>query len=130
MNLTSPFVMDLDTITRNQSKMQGTFYYLKDIPKYKSQKPYYYASELLPEQEKFRSNIERAPYAGTITDVRGCEDLISLDFHGFTVSKLPSQVSNTNLKDEQACEKFLLAVAEWMKEFMDAELVLCYEYRV
>lgn len=105
--------------------------YLKDSPRYNSEKPYYqlYSPEEEYDPDNTRHhNLEYETHSGiSITDIRGCEIKPSIDECGFAVLKHDSKVNEFNIPAD--IEAYKGETEELLKSQMGAEYVCCYEVR-
>lgn len=109
------------------------FSYIKISDHHSVEKPYYYSGPLPPDQEEPRTNTEFASH-GNITayNIRGHEHEASLDQHGFEFRVVPTKVNISQPVDreEKFGEEYMEEVSAWLKNELQAELVLCYNCRV
>lgn len=109
----------------------GQFEYIADLQEYAYEKPYYFSGPIPEEQEHLRSNIKYVRHNVSLRDLRGREQDLKLEQHGFEFPRLPTKLSLTieeNCMDES--HAYMEEVAQWLKERLAAEMVLCYAYRV
>ena len=120
----------ISELLKGQPVTQCAFSYLADIEKYHSEKPYVYSGPLPPGAERLRTNIETSVYKNlTATDIRGHEDRLSLDQHGFKIRRL-SQTQDELDVSKNNPEQYMQGLAAMMKQDPDCELALCYNCRV
>ena len=108
---------------------RGSFMYLKDVPEYQDNKPYYYTGPLPESQEHMRTNLHYENHENIeFHDIRGNESFFTLDRHGFEMTKFPplSRGSDNALP----LDDYMEFVAAYMKRHMKAELAVSYNYKV
>ena len=118
------------TILEEQPRVKGTVHYLKDLALYHTEKPYYYSSHLPPGQDHLRTNITREPRTVEFIDLRGREDVFSLDDHGFAFAKSPPGVKPGDLEEQEARDTYLRSLSAMVKDSTNSEIVVCYDYTV
>ena len=107
-----------------------SFDYLSRDKLYDDEKPYYFSGPLSKDQEKARSNLAYTTHDGIkLRDIRGFEHSLSLDIHGFRMLKYKPQVSLVD-PDDQQIHGYLTETSNFLKEVLDAEAVITYNYRV
>ena len=107
-----------------------SFDYLSDANIYKLEKPYYFSGPLEKDQEQSRSNLEYTTHGNiSLRDLRGSEKQLSLDVHGFQLIKHIPRVSLDHPDDEQI-QSYLSETADFLKDTLDVEIVITYNYRV
>jgi hypothetical protein len=112
-------------------KTLASFSFIENLPLYDHEKPYYLNCDLPAEQEQFRTNlryvkVDQIP----VSDVRGCEQILSLEEHGIEVAKFRPDTLLTAPWAELPIEPYLREVAQWLKSKLGAHSVLPYNYKV
>jgi hypothetical protein len=118
--------------SRDLPETRSSLSYIKFSPKYETEKPYYYSGPLEPGEEGLRSNVEYETHDHIpICNLRGQEQHLSVEENGFELKCLPFHADSNALKEgREELEAYINALSSWMKERFDAEIVLCYDYRV
>ena len=107
-----------------------SFDYLSRNKIYDIEKPYYFSGPLEKEQEKIRSNLTYTTHGNVqLRDLRGFEEQLVLDVHGFQLLKHTPRVSLVSPTEEQI-NNYLTESSAFLKEFLKAEAVISYNYRV
>lgn len=107
-----------------------SFDYLSRAKIYDTEKPYYFSGPLEKDQEQFRSNLVYTTYDSIkLRDIRGSEEHLSLDEHGFQLIKHTPSVSLDKPDDEQI-QSYLSETSTLLKVFLEADVVVTYNYRV
>lgn len=130
--LTREIMATVQQIAAKAPVTLAEFDYIADLDKYEHEKPYYYSGPLHCDQEQMRSNIEHDRRGSIqVRDLRGLEDQLSLERHGFEIQQLPSNVGLTfDDEVEDRIQDYMLETSDWLKQRFQAECVLCYAYRV
>jgi len=102
------------------------FNYLAPLPLYKEEKPY--LSRLPFLEELRRSNIVGKSYSVKIHNVRGNEDLFSLDTSGFEFRTLPFQLKHWS--DDRVRADYIPFLSRWLTEYFECQRVFIYAYNV
>lgn len=104
--------------------------YLKDLDIYNETKPYYISGVLSEDQEKFRTNLEYELLPGVpVYNLRGEEDKLSLEKHGFQILGIPDSIANLDIRGSSK-EVYIREMSERVKVLLNASFVLCYDCRV
>src|SRR5947208_151717 len=105
--------------------------YLKDLPLYKTEKPYLC---LLPPRDDFDPDTERVDNLEfelhrniTVTDIRDTIDKYTLEVCGFQVQPHESKTLEFNTVDD--VESYKRETEDLLRDMLGAEYVMCYELR-
>lgn len=114
------------------SSIQTSFSYLKAKEQYVTEKPYYFNGPLPPDQKHLRTNLEYKDVSNvTVTNIRGGEDTLSLDRHGFELLRLATNIDLSGPTwEDLPIQDYLLEMVEVLKRKLGSELVLAYNYKV
>lgn len=108
----------------------SSFDYLARTPLHESEKPYYFSGSLDPEQEEARHNLIYTTRANIpIRDLRAVEHQVKLKIHGFRLLKHRFSADLLDPGEEQL-HGYLSEVSAFIKDQLEAKLVLCHGYRV
>jgi len=119
----------LSRLTQNSAVSSCSFDFLTKSELYDSEKPYYFSGALEPEQENQRSNLKYTTHDGIeLRDLRGLEHLLSLEAHGFELLRHESKANLVEPSDDDL-ERYLEETSTFVKQHLDAELVLAYNFR-
>lgn len=120
--------LDLNTILNMQLARiyPSSFNYLAPLQIYSSEKPYH-SRIPFPDNVK-RTNIEVQSYDITIFDIRGKENLFTLEQSGFRYLHLPTNISHWT--DQIVLSEYLPFISNWLKIYFDSRRVLVYTYNV
>ncbi|KAF4466278.1 hypothetical protein FALBO_6860 [Fusarium albosuccineum] len=109
----------------------GGLSFIKDLDKYKHEKPYKWTATLDESKEHLRTNIALESRDDVIfRDVRsliGQEDKLSVRNHGFQILRYTS-IDNSAIKEESVLKEYVTGLAESIKEAVSAELVYCVNF--
>ena len=106
-----------------------SFDYLARDQLYSKEKPYYFSGPLDEDQEYARSNLAYTTHDGIkLHNIRGLEQALSLDIHGFELLKYTPQASLVN-PDEEQIHGYLAETSGFLKKALNAEAVITYNYR-
>lgn len=120
----------LAQLVNGQPATLCSFDYLSRDKRYDNEKPYYFSGPLSKDQEHARSNLTYTTHDGIkVRDIRGLEQRLSLEVHGFRLIRHEPRVSLEE-PSEQQVHDYLRETAAFLKETLDAELVVTYNYRV
>jgi hypothetical protein len=117
----------------NLPRISCEFSYITNSELHDVEKPYYYSGPLDPDQERSRTNIEYISHGNIPAyDLRGHENLLSIDKNGFEIRSMPTKVdiSKPVDREDSIAEEYMEELSAWLKSTLDAELVLCYNLRV
>jgi hypothetical protein len=103
-----------------------SFNYLAPLGIYCHQKPYH--SRLPFPYGVSGSNIATKSFPVTIFDIRGNEDLFTLEHSGFRFLDLPVNISNWT--DDTVVSEYLPLMSTWLKSYFESKKVLIYNYSV
>jgi hypothetical protein len=104
--------------------------FLEELPEYATIKPYYFSGPLPEDQEQFRTNIcYRTLDHIPIVNLRGQEQRLNVEKHGFQIVKVPAAVLGLDVKGAGRGE-YMEEMAEVVKQRLKATFVLCYNYKV
>lgn len=120
---------DLQALTRAQIKTKATLDYLKDLDRYRSEKPYTLALDIQLEDEKLRTNLEYELRTVELYNLRGFEDDVSLELHGFELKTIPPHMMEKyfhNTKEDSDLE----GVIQLFKEKFQTNNVFVYDRAV
>jgi len=107
-----------------------SFDYLEKSDLYDSEKPYYFSGPLEKDQESGRTNLTYTNHDGIqLHDLRGVEHQLKLNVHGFQLLNHHSQIDLVDPSDEQL-QDYLREVSFFIKDQLEAEVVLSYNFRV
>ncbi|MCJ1310480.1 hypothetical protein MMC25_004144 [Agyrium rufum] len=101
-----------------------SFNYLAPLKLYQTQKPY--LSRLPYAEDLKRSNIVAKSYPVNIYNIRGNEDLFSLDDSGFEFRSIPFQLNHWS--DAGLQKEYIPFLTQWLKKHFQTERVLIYAY--
>ncbi|KAI1079848.1 hypothetical protein F5B20DRAFT_590399 [Whalleya microplaca] len=130
MTLSNGVQLHHELSTDGLPALHAGFLYIKDLPKWKHEKPYYISGPLPEDQEHLRGNIDCVPHETTLYDLRGREDEIKMEKHGFELVKKPSAIPLSLDNDsEDRTSEYLEETAAWLEKRLGAEKVLAYAFR-
>lgn len=104
----------------------ASFNYLSPLLVYCSEKPYLSRLPCLPGFA--RTNIVGSSKPILVHDVSGSEHLFTLDTSGFEFVKCPKRIQNWT--DSIVREKYIPAVADWLRRHLNCSEVYIYAYNV
>ncbi|KAK3331207.1 hypothetical protein B0H66DRAFT_92932 [Apodospora peruviana] len=112
---------------------RGTLSFIKDLPKYKQERPYRWAGALEPSQEHKRTNIQLESHEGIdFADLRPIIDhpeKLSLRRDGFQIlRRAPGQQDPVLGGDSSVLESYLSTLALDIKDLLSAEAVYCVNF--
>ncbi|THV52152.1 hypothetical protein BGAL_0087g00120 [Botrytis galanthina] len=119
----------LEDLAVNSPVSTCSFDYLQRTSLYDTEKPYYFSGPLEKEQESTRTNLTYTTHDNIeVRDLREVENQLKLEIHGF---QLLSHRSSVDLADPDTdqLQRYLLEVSNFIKNQLNAEVVLCYNYR-
>lgn len=108
----------------------SAFQYIKDSPKFETEKPYHFSGPLDPDEENRRTNIEfEWHYDVPVRDLRGHIDTLDLDIHGFKIVRNGSNLLE-GLQETETFIKYLKDTTDLVKSQLNASRAICFDYRV
>jgi hypothetical protein len=120
----------LADLAKDSPVITCSFDYLEKSARYDSEKPYYFSGPLDSDQEPARTNLAYTTHDNIqVRDLRGKEQKLKLEAHGF---QLIAHTPKTDLTDpdEREVQNYLEEISSFIKDELNAELVLAYSYRV
>jgi hypothetical protein len=102
------------------------FNYLAPLEIYYVQKPYHCRLPLPCDVSQ--SNIATKSFPVTIFDIRGNENLFTLESSGFSFLEIPVSISNWT--DDTVLWEYLPLMSRWLKSYFDSKIVMIYTYNV
>ena len=113
-----------------ESTVSCSFLFLSDLLLYQTTKPYFYSGELKPEHECQRTNLVYTEHDGIqVRDLRGFQHKLDLGFHGFCFLSCQSKV-DLSIPNETTTLAYLRETCATIKDLLEAEKVVCYDYKV
>ena len=127
----SSFSPKMAELTRlSVSSTLCSFQYLSKLEVYVDVKPYFFSGPLKSEHESMRTNLHYTEHEGIpVRDVRGSEDELNIDMHGFCSVRRESSIDLSE-PDDTATVAYIRETCETIRELFNAEHVVCYDYRV
>ena len=74
------------------TKARATLSYLKDLDKFKREKPFTLSLDIALDNEGLRTNLDYEPRSVELTNLRGSESDLFLEAHGFELIQIPASV--------------------------------------
>ena len=109
----------------------ATFSFLKHEDKFAHEKPYYYNGPLATGQEALRSNFGYEVISNVpVTDIRGSETQLTLEEDGVEVVNFTPRTSLAAPWESLPIQTYLDEVAAFVKQKLQAQHVLAYNYKV
>ncbi|KAF4968879.1 hypothetical protein FSARC_3778 [Fusarium sarcochroum] len=112
-------------------KRAGGLSFIKDLDKYKHEKPYKWTAKLDESKEHLRSNISLESRDDVIfRDVRSLidnRDKLSIHDHGFQIIRYTG-IDSAAIQQESVLREHVTGLAEAVKEAISAELVYCVNF--
>lgn len=103
--------------------------FLKELDEYAETKPYYISGSLSTSANIPHTNIQYQMVQHVpLVNLRGQENLLSVDKHGFEIMPVPKDIVGLDIKDIDK-DKYIRRMAAALKDHLDASFVLCYDYR-
>lgn len=104
--------------------------FLKDSPDYEASKPYYVSGPLPQHLETSRTNIQYEILGhNRLHNLRGYEDRLSLDRHGFKIINVPPDTVSLDIRGSQK-QQYIETMTEYARNVLGASYALCYDCRV
>lgn len=114
-------------VQRSETKCELMFI---DGRRYRTVKPYYISRALEGLDDDMRTNLAYDCRRDVVAhDLRGLQDRLTLAEHGIKCFSYAEPLP-LSLTDHDNLEQYMETIAETLKNELDAELVLCYDYRV
>lgn len=104
--------------------------FLADADVFEREKPYYYSGPLAPEQESQRTNLQFSEHKVCVTDVRGFEDGIRFEQHGFEIRRHVTSIPLSLQAEDDRTVEYMREMSSWLESRFDADLIACYAFRV
>jgi hypothetical protein len=105
--------------------------FILDLPLYRTEKPYYIAGPLHPENEKHRTNAVFEDKKVEFHDLRGNENLFSLKDHGFEFTlDSNADIKMLNGLTEETVEMYAKDTVKLVKKLVGTDNCWCYAYKV
>jgi hypothetical protein len=110
----------------------ATLQYLANNPKYNTEKPYQVLINLSHVPGSRKSNHEYETVKNVpITDVRTCDELPTLDEHGFQLEKLANMLHPTDFdNNEWVTTEYYAYIQNFLKNLLQAKEVMIFEHQV
>lgn len=102
------------------------FNYLAPLELYKTQKPYLSRLPFVPELK--RSSIVGKGYPVRIHNVRGNEDMLTLDGSGFEYHNAPFHLDTWT--DDNVQSEYIPYLKNWLQEYFECDKMFIYAYNV
>ncbi len=109
--------------------VQISFSYLADIERYRVERPYATEFKVDLESEEHRTDVEFKPKILPLTNIKGIEQKISIEEHGFEVLQVPQLVVEMYFSKNEQHEN-MDGVAKLTKERFNTDHVFCHTHRV
>lgn len=110
--------------------IRSQFEFIKEVL-YKEEKPYFCGASLPPEKQHLRTNEVFDTIETNITDLRGYENLLSLDEHLVQFVEHDSKyVGGNGLSTPENLLGYINETSGLIKAVLGADQCVCYSYRV
>lgn len=124
-----PSSKTLHELTETAIRSKGTVEYLKDLDRYKAEKPYTLGFDIELEDESERTNLECEKRDIVIHDLREKWREVNINDHGFELQPLPADVVDTYFADIEPLAEIEGAALVLRKRFK-TEHVIVFDHRV
>lgn len=121
--------MELQSVRTSLASIEGSFAYLKPLDRYQHEKPYFYSGPLAPEEEAQRTNLAYDEHTMVVKDIRGHEQELDVEKHGFAFVSHHSGIDLSS-RSEEGTHAYINETCSLMQDILDAERVICYDFRV
>ncbi len=103
--------------------------FMKNHERYEEEKAYYVDCPLDPEVEDRRTNLDSQDYEVELTDLRGFNERLSLENHGFKVINDPTLASYdwVSQPSPEQESSYLRKILQLLQMEFETEHVICYE---
>jgi hypothetical protein len=120
----------LEDILPDPPATLARFRFIKDSPLYQSEKPYHFSGPLDSTEESLRTNLTFEWHCNIpVKDIRKHATKVKLDVHGFQVLEHTSKFLDC-VQETIALEAYMNESIDLLKAELNADVVICFDYRV